>query len=70
MASENRDSNAHTANKKPNRFSLGKKERSGFVCSYIGTRKTKNPPPYIFTKCYFGDGKNVVIFWCSSRSIN
>lgn len=48
MASENKDSNAHTANKKPNRFSLGKKERSGFVCSYIGTRKKNKTHHHIY----------------------
>lgn len=41
MASENKDSNAHTANKKPNRFSLGKKEVVLFVRTLEQEKKNK-----------------------------
>ena len=64
-----KQSNADTANKKPNIFIW--KERKKWFCLYIATRKEKyNPLPYIFTKCCFGNGiKHVVLLWCSSRSI-
>ena len=35
-----KQSNADTANKKPNRFSFGKKEKSGFVCTLQQEKKT------------------------------